>query len=271
MIAITPTWLLAAGATSVIAGASKPIDLGLKPLGFGLIGFALAFAASPAHADQYKQAADNSRVDCVVSSRDLTRIALVGDAFASVSKISTGYPYNDFTVTNEPIRGDIYLSLPDGFAPRSLSFFATSKKGYVYKFACAIGGEDAEQIFVTNPALGFEKAVEWETKTAPRETALRLIQAMASSATVEGYQLRQVAATPSRIGTLSVRLIAEYRGAALVGKVLRIDNRGAGPATVQPGDIAPSGTLAISVASPQLAPGAATTVWLVGRKGEGAW
>ena len=271
MICIPLPWLLAAGATSVVAGASRPIDLALKPLGFALIGAALVLGASPAWADQYRQAADNARVDCVVSSRDLTRIALVGDGFASVSKVSTGYPYNDFTVTNEPIRGDIYLSVPDGFAAQRLSFFATSKKGYVYKFACTIGGDDAEQIFVTNPALGAEKAAEWEAKSGPRETAVRLIQAMATSATVDGYQLRQVAAAPTRIGDLSVRLIAEYRGAALVGKVLRIDNRGTKPASVRASDIAPSGTLALSVATPELAPGAATSVWLVGVAGEGAW
>ncbi len=110
-----------------------------------------------------------------------------------------------------------------------------------------------------------------ETKTSPRETAVRLIQAMAASATVDGYQLRQVAAPPVRIGSLSVRLIAEYRGAALVGKVVRIDNRGTKSVTVKPSDIAPSGTLALSIGASELAPQAATTLWLVGTQGEGAW
>lgn len=271
MIWIPPSWLLAAGATSVVAGALRPIDLGLRPLGFGLMGAALVLGASPAWADQYRQAADNARIDCIASSRDLTRIALVGDGFASVSKVSAGNPQEDFTVTNEPIRGDIYLSVPDGFAANFLSFFATSKKGYVYKFACTIGGEDAEQLFVINPALGIEKAAAWEAKTGPRETAVRLIQAMATSATVDGYQLRQIAAAPTRIGALSVRLVAEYRGAALIGKVLRIDNRGSKPASVNPSEIAPSGTLALSVATSELAPGAGTSVWLVGLAGEGSW
>ena len=271
MIGIPPHWLLAIGATSLAAGASRPIDTGLKPLGCALMGMALALYASPAFADQYRQAADSAQVDCVVSSSDLTRIALVGDAFASVSKISTGYPHNDFTVTNEPVRGDIYLSVPESFAPGRLSFLATSKKGYVYKFACTVGADGPEQIFVTNPMLALDQAREWEAKTPPRESAVRLIQAMAASATIDGYQLRQVAAAPTRIGDLSVRLIAEYRGAALVGKVLRIDNRGAKPAAVRTSDIVPSGTLAASVAASELAPGAATTLFIVGTKGTGAW
>ena len=72
--------------------------MSLKPLGMALIGAAMALAATPASADQYRQAADNAQVDCVISNHELTRISLIGDAFASVSKITTGYPYNDFTV-----------------------------------------------------------------------------------------------------------------------------------------------------------------------------
>ena len=68
----------------------------------------LAAATSPAlAADQFKQAADGAGIECSVSARELTRFALVDDQFASVSKISTGTPYNDFAVTNEPVRGDI--------------------------------------------------------------------------------------------------------------------------------------------------------------------
>ena len=85
-----------------------------------LAGCALAQAAlaGPAYADQFKQAADGSAIDCAVSARELTRFALIGDQFASVSKISTGAPYNDFAVTNEPLRGDIYISVPETYAAR---------------------------------------------------------------------------------------------------------------------------------------------------------
>ena len=73
----------------------------------------LAFSGSGAQAaDQFKQAADGASIECAVSARELTRFALIDDQFASVSKISTGTPYNDFAVTNEPLRGDIYRSFP---------------------------------------------------------------------------------------------------------------------------------------------------------------
>ena len=53
-------------------------------------------------------------------------VGVVEDQFASVSKISSGYPYNDFAVSNEPLRGDIYVSIPETFAARSFSFSATN-------------------------------------------------------------------------------------------------------------------------------------------------
>lgn len=268
---ITPACLVGLGATSIAAGSTREPDTLLKPLGFALIAAAIAMAAGPAFADEFVEAVDNGQVACTLSSRELTRIALIGDAFASVSKITSGSPLEDFTVTNEPIRGDIYLSVPLGFAGTRVSFFATSKKGFVYKFACGLGGADATQVFVTNPAIATEKPGAGETKVSPRDRAVRLIQAMAASATPDGYQVRQPAAAPVRIGALTVRLVAEYRGAGLVGKTFRIDNRGAKPVTVTAEQIAPSGTLAASITVPELKSGEATTAYVVGQAGEGAW
>jgi conjugal transfer pilus assembly protein TraK len=197
--------------------------------------------AGPAAADEFVQAVDNGQIACTLSSRELTRIALVGDAFASVSKITSGSPLEDFTVTNEPIRGDIYLSVPVGFVAQRVSFFATSKKGFVYKFACGLGGADATQVFVTNPAIATDMPTAEDAKLSPRDQAVRLIQAMAASATPDGYHVHQPASAPVRIGELTVRLIA------------------------------PLGTLAVSIANPDLKSGEATTAYVVVQAGEGPW
>ncbi len=124
-----------------------------------------ACVAGPAFADQFKQAADGAGIECVVSARELTRFALVDDQFASVSKISTGTPYNDFAVTNEPLRGDIYVSVPETYAARSISFFATTKKGFVYKIACQVESIPAAQVFITNPSIAKNDAARWEAET----------------------------------------------------------------------------------------------------------
>lgn len=224
--------------------------------------------ASPALADQFKESADGGTIACSVSAHELTRFALIGDQFASVSKISSGYPYNDFAVTHEPVRGDIYVSVPETFAANRISFFATTRAGYVYKFSCAIDKIEAAQVFVTNPAIAKDDAARWESQTAQEDAALRLVQAMAGQQAIPGFEVSQPAALPSRIGELEVQLIAEYRGAALAGKIVRLANRGAKAMTLTEKDLAAPNALAVSIAKPVLEPGASTTAYLVGPNGE---
>lgn len=228
----------------------------------------LLVLASPALADQFKESADGGTIACSVSARELTRFALIGDQFASVSKISSGYPYNDFAVTHEPVRGDIYVSVPETFAAARISFFATTKAGYVYKFSCSIDRIEAAQVFITNPAIAKGDASAWERQTSQEEAAVRLVQAMAAQQALPGFEVSQPAAPPSRVGALEVQLIAEYRGAALAGKVVRLANRGAKALTLSEKDLAPTGALAVSIAQGTLAPGASTTAYLVGANGE---
>lgn len=229
--------------------------------------FTLA-AASQLHADQYKQTADGGAIDCIVSKRELTRVSLIGDQFASVSKISTGYPYNDFAVTNEPVRGDIYLSVPDTYAAATIGFFATTKKGFVYKFGCRAEPVDAQQIFINNPALAKSDAADWEAETPRDEAAVRLIQAMANNQTVSGYAIRQASAPPSRVGDLEVQLMAEYRGSGLLGKVIRLTNKSAEALIITESDIAPRDSVAVSLSTSTLKSGASTTAYLVGANRE---
>lgn len=255
--------LAGAGIGSVLLGR---LDWGTKWLGCAMFAASVAALASPAYADQTLMASDNSRIDCIASSRDLTRISLVGDEIASVSKLQTGNPSEDFTVVNEPVRGDIYVSVPDGFTPKSLSFFATSKKGYVYKFACRLEGAEAQQVFVANPAIASDKPGGTDLAAVPataEEQAVKLVQAMYSSSIPSGYRMRQPVRMPVRVGDLKVQEIAEYRGAELTGQVLRIENRGGKPLVLGDNLIAPTNAVAVTIAEPTLAPGAITTAYIV--------
>lgn len=239
-------------------------------IGASLVGLAILLMADPAWADQTIMASDSSQVDCAASAKDLTRISLVEDEFASVSKISTGNPQDDFSVVNEPVRGDIYLSVPDGFGRPALSFFATSKRGYVYKFVCRIAGEQAVQVFISNPAIAKEKAGENaapERAGGPQDAAVELVQAMYSNSVVDGYEMRQRALKPVYVGNLKVQMIAEYRGSDLTGKVLRIENRSDAPVELTEATVAPASALAVSIAEPKLAPGKVTTAYLVSQNG----
>ena len=242
-------------------------DLFLRWIGYIIIALSVFILVTPARADQTLMVADNSTVNCKASAKDLTRISLVGDEFASVSKISTGSDLDDFAVVNEPVRGDIYLSIPDGYARKSLSFFATTKKGYVYKFACPVEGNEAQQIFLTNAALAQQKASDWEGQGDPEDLPVRLVQAMVGKSIVDGYEIRQPALAAVVRGNLKVQLIMEYRGFRLVGKAVRIENVSNKPLILAESQIDPRGPLAVAIEEPNLKPGQATMAYVV-REGE---
>lgn len=224
--------------------------------------------ASPAYADQFVEAADGAAIDCVLARGALTRIALIKDGFANVSKMASGFPYNDFEVTHEPVRGDIYVSVPLQYASARVSFFATSSKGYVYKFACKVEGEDASQLFVTNPALAGPGDDEGSTSTPSEdEAAIRLIEAMASDAVLPGFRTRAALSRPRRTGSLEVQQVAEYEGAELTGQAFTLRNLGPETVDLASQRDAPAGALAFAYASETLAPDETTQAFLVFAKG----
>ena len=123
------------------------------------------------------------------------------------------------------------------------------------------------QVFITNPAIATNKASGWESETPLETSAVRLIQAMANDQTVDGFKVRQSSALPARVGDLEIQLIADYRGSALAGKVIRLANRGRKPLTLAEADLASSQTLAISIAQPTLKSGESTVAFIVGSNG----
>ena len=98
------------------------------------------------------------------------------------------------------------------------------------------------------------------------ETAVRLIQAMASQEIVPGYRMRRSALVPVQAGDVTVQLVAEYEGLDVVGRVVRIENSSSAPIEITEGRIAPSDALAVSIANPKLAPRQATSAYVVTRK-----
>lgn len=238
-------------------------------LGAGLAVAGFVVWTTPAHADQALTVQDNGGVDCIVSARDLTRISLVGDEFASVSKVQALSPADDFNVVNEPTRGDIYVGIPDTFKRKSFSFFGTSKHGFVYKFSCRVEQVDAQQIFLTNPQVasvdrGGEKGSEGDGPAPDLdESAIRLVQGMATQQVVPGFHMERVALVPVKSGDLSVQLVSEYQGLDLVGRVVRIENTGSKPVLLSEAMVAPRGALAVSIAQPNLQAHQSTAVYVV--------
>ena len=252
--------LLAGGAALAVCQ-----DLGRRSLGLALVGAGILFAATPAlAADENLLAANDSEVNCTVSAKGLTRISLRDDRFASVSKLSTGVDEDDFSVVNEPNRGDIYISIPIGYTRQDVSFFGTSNKGFVYKFACKLAGEGAHQIFVTNKDLVADKPEEVARRLSPEQASVQLVRAMEGMQAIDGYEIRQPTLEPVYVGPLKVQMTLEYRGLQYQGRAMKIENKGKEPVDLA-GKIAPSNAVAFSLAAPQtvLRPGQSTTAFVV--------
>jgi conjugal transfer pilus assembly protein TraK len=247
-------------------------DIGNRSLGAGLIAAGLMVSVAPAHADQALTVEDNAAVDCIASSKDLTRISLVGDEFASVSKVAVVSPLEDFNIVNEPTRGDIYVGVAGQFKRKTFSFFGTSKRGFVYKFTCRLEAIDAQQIFITNPHVaalaqgekpGSGANADYAEAPDQDETAIRLVQGMASGAVVPGFRMERAGLLPVRSGDLSVQLVSEYQGLDLTGRIVRIENLGSKPALLSEAMVAPKGAVAVSIANARLASRQATSVYVV--------
>jgi conjugal transfer pilus assembly protein TraK len=223
----------------------------------------LAMTASPALADQNLLVSDNGTVECVASSKDLTRISLKADKFANVSKVAAPSETEDFSVVFEPLRGDIYLSVPEGYPRKALSFFGTTVKGYVYKFTCNVQSQGAEQIFVAN--VDMEKAGQSEQVAglSDKDRSIELIQAMYRQDAVPGFEIRSQDRAPVQVGSLKVQLVSEYVGLELRGKQLLIENASRKPVDVSDDTVASDGALAVSVTSARLEPGQKTTAFIV--------
>ncbi|MBF5091022.1 type-F conjugative transfer system secretin TraK [Novosphingobium sp. NBM11] len=240
-----------------------------RALGLALIGVGLA-SAPPAYADQTLLVADNGTVHCEASAKDLTRISLKDDQFASVSKVQAANPADDFQVVNEPLRGDIYLSVANGFSKPTISFFGTTRKGFVYKFICAVGGTDARQVFIANADVERPRSIgeAWPAGLSPQDASARLIAAMYAQKPVEGFDITWRTLVPVNIDTLSVQMVGQYVGASYTGKLLKITNRSAKPLVLTEDKVAPADAIAVSITNPRLAPGEETTAFIVQRSGQ---
>ena len=201
--------------------ASRHLCIASRGIGATLIAVGLFALATPAYADETLLAKDNSEVACTISKSGLTRVSLKDDRFASVSKLTTGVETEDFSVVNEPTRGDIYISVPEGYNNAGVSFFGTTAKGYVYKFACHLSGEGAQQVFVENREILGEQPTELARAASPRDTSAALVQAMYQSQSLDGFEIRQPSMNAVMVGDLKVQMITEYRGLNLAGRALR--------------------------------------------------
>ncbi|MBN05574.1 type-F conjugative transfer system secretin TraK [Ponticaulis sp.] len=233
--------------------------------GAALIASGLVLTASPALADETILVADNGEVRCQASKSDLTRISLKDDQFVSVSRVQSGIESEDFSIVHEPTRGDIYISVPQGYAKPNISFFGTTQNGFVYKFDCQVAVEAAVQVFVANADVERPQArpETLQANASLDDRAVGLVRAMFEQRSVSGFEISDAARAPVNVGAIKVQLLSEYRSPTMTGKVLRIENTGDAPISLQEELIAGDGAIAVSISNRDLAKGQATAAYVV--------
>ncbi|MEM8985159.1 MAG: type-F conjugative transfer system secretin TraK [Pseudomonadota bacterium] len=230
--------------------------------------FTVVFVISgPARADQFKTVADNGTIEGYASALDITRLSLVGDQIASVKKTDTDEFGDDFNIAHDTATGDIYVTLPAVYDQTHLNFFITTKKGFTYKAHLAIRDTPSTQLFVQNPGVGSEDAEAWELETPFRQTVIRLIQAMWTRSVVDGYEVKRSLDLTQEGDTLSYRVTARYDGAALVGRILKVENLTNEAILLSEDAFLVPGVIAASLAARSLGPRETAYVYIVARKG----
>ncbi len=222
------------------------------------------------YADQFLTAADNATLSGSVSRSEVTRISFTGDDVASLQKIKPLNSLDDFSVAHDPVTGDIYVTLPERYSGKFVNFFATSKRGYTYKFVLRVSDIPATQIFVQNPALASDRARQFERAQPYRQTLVRLMRAMWNREVLPGFKIKWRRGHRIKAGPLKYREVGTYNGNGLVGQVYEVHNKSRKPVHLSEAafetDNITSNILAISLQARHLAPKAKTIVFTIASK-----
>jgi conjugal transfer pilus assembly protein TraK len=125
-------------------------------------------------------------------------------------------------------------------------------------------------VFIANADVEHPRPVgeTWPAGLSPQDASARLIAAMYAQKPVEGFDITWRALVPVNIDTLVVQMVGQYVGASYTGKLIKITNRGTKPAALTEDKVAPADAIAVSITNPRLAPGEATTAFIVQRSAD---
>lgn len=216
-----------------------------------------------AHADQFLNAADNATLSGTVSRGEVTRISFTGDDVASLQKIKPANLLDDFSVAHDAVTGDIYVTLPTGYSAKFVNFFASSKRGFTYKFVLRVSDIPATQIFVQNPAVASDRATRFERAQPYRETLAKLIRAMWNREVIPGFKIEWRRGNRVKASPLKYHQIGGYEGNSLVGQVYEVQNSSRKPVELSEAAFQTGNVLAVSFVKRRLAPKEKTTVLII--------
>ena len=147
----------------------------------GFIVVSLLLFSSVSWGAQVRFANDNAEVGAVISSSEVSRIALFDDRIRSVTGLPAG-----FSVEHDPESGDVFLvPLSHTIGPEIINLFIVSEAGYTYQMLLQLRDIPSEQILIRNPDVKFSGA----SADAPRhEEIASLLRATITGEPLKGFR-----------------------------------------------------------------------------------
>lgn len=168
----------------------------------------------PAHALQIVQSFDDESIQARISSKETSRITLVGDRikqyFAAQGR---------FHVEQDTDKGDLYITPTVAFQDKPISLFITSEAGKTFSLELTPVEQPSETIAIKLSSENKAIAKDWEQGNEYTQSLINLIKAMHQGDVPKGYQLEAVDQEFK-----GYQVISEYRGNQFKGQVIEVDN-----------------------------------------------
>ena len=165
---------------------------------------------------------DNSSVRVKVSSKEPTRISVVGDRIATLRGADGAYTY-----TNDNTQGAIYIKPTVAYQNSPFYLFISTEQNHNYVLVMdPKPGFSASMLVLKPKNTGSTAETHLETSAPYTEFLTKLMSSMATLHEVEGYDISYVKdAKITRLGyQLTLTLKALYEGPHLKGEIYEVKN-----------------------------------------------
>lgn len=207
----------------------------------------------PVHAVQIVQSFDDESIQARISSKETSRITLVGDRikqyFAAQGR---------FHVEQDVDKGDLYITPTVAYQDKPINLFITSEVGKTVSLELTPVEQPSETIAIKLSSEDKAVARNWEQSNEYTQSLINLIKAMRQGDVPKGYQLEAVDQELK-----GYRVISEYRGSQFKGQVIEVDNNTKETKSISRYSFAHLNPLAIAIENASINPNESTRVFVV--------
>jgi conjugal transfer pilus assembly protein TraK len=224
------------------------------------VALGLASAERQALAVQIVEGGDGSTIYARLSKKEMTRLALEHGRIASL-RVKQG----ELGIDPDDETGQLFLSVPDG-ANKPVNGFLTTDAGHTYTLVLQIVDAPADSIIIKQPGTA-PTAPRGEFKAAGYDKAVkRMVSAMANDELPDDAQIKEIGRRLDLWQEAALTLERQYVAGELVGERYLVANVSQEAMVLDEREFYRKGVSAIALDQLNLAPGAATRLYVVREK-----